>query len=415
MTLSQLLAELRDSSNPRWRRPRHPFFRVMAWIAVGMTLLSLLAMAGVAILLNNARFHDYLVRTAEQQASETLGVRVQLQNYAVNFSNLSMDLYGVTVDGASPYSNPPLLQVDHAQAGVRITSILTRTWYLTSFELDHPVVHVFVDSKGVSNIPTIKSSGQSGNTSFFDLGVRHAVLTHGEFYYNDEPAKVAADLHDLEVKASFNSLLKKYSGKVAYSNGELVYGTLHPMAHSLEVEFAATSTQFELTQAKLTTGRSVVRFAGALDNYNNPEVQGHYDIVLDGKQVGEILKEPTVPSGMVHTAGTVSFKQVPGRAEFDALTVAGTVDSRGLDIHTRSINTQISDIAAHYGLANGDAELHDLHARLLGGMLTAQGSIKQLSGNPHSEMTAEVRGVSLADAVRALGPAAQPKPPLRDY
>jgi len=201
--------------SPRWRKARHPLFKIMAWISLGMTAVTVIVAVGIAMLLNNARFHNYLIHTAEAQASKSLGVRVQLQNFAVHFSSLSVDLYGVTIDGASPYPNPPLLQADHVQTGVRIVSILSRTWYLDSFQLDHPVVHVFVDSKGISNIPTIKSSGQGSNTSVFDLGVRHAVLEHGEIYYNDEPAEVAADLHDLELKASFNNLLKKYSGRLA--------------------------------------------------------------------------------------------------------------------------------------------------------------------------------------------------------
>jgi uncharacterized protein involved in outer membrane biogenesis len=214
MSLTELLAELRDPSNPRWHKARHPFFKWMAWISLGMTAVTLIVFAGAAILLNNPRFHAYLIRTAESQAGERLGVRVQLQNFAVHPSDPSIDLYGVTIDGASPYPNPPLLQTDHVQTSVRIVSILTKTWYLESFRLDHPAVHVLMDAHGVSNIPTIKSSGQSSDTSVFDLGVRHAVLNRGEIYLNDEPAEVAADLHDLEVKASFNSPLKKYAGKV---------------------------------------------------------------------------------------------------------------------------------------------------------------------------------------------------------
>ena len=407
MSLSSLLAEIRDPSNPRWHKARSPFFKAMAWIALGLTAVTLIVAIGVAILLNNARFHNYLLRTAEAQAAESLGVRVQLQNFALHLADLSLDLYGVTIDGASPYPNPPLLQADHVQTSVRIVSILSKTWYLTSFRLDHPVVHVFVDSNGISNIPTIKSSGQSSNTSVFDLGVRHAVLEHGEIYYNNQPAEIAADLHDLSVKASFNSLLKKYSGKLAYSNGQFVFGALRPVAHNLEVEFDATPTTFQFTQAKLTVGDSVLSLAGVMNNYNNPDVQGHYDVVLDGKQMGQILREPTVPAGMVHTAGTIAFKQPTEGAEFDGLTVEGSVDSRALQIRTPAVSAQIDDIAAHYGLANGDAVLRDLRAKALGGLVTAQGSMKNLSGNPHSEMTAQVRGVSLADIVRALGPAAQ--------
>jgi translocation and assembly module TamB len=407
MSLSELLAELRDPSNPRWQMARHPLVKVTAWISVAMMAATFVVAVGVAILLNNARFHSYLIRTAETQAGESLGVRVQLQNFAVHFSNLSLDLYGVTIAGASPYPNPPLLQADHVQTGVRIVSILSKTWYLDSFSVDHPVVRVFVDSKGVSNIPTIKSSGQSSNTSVFDLGVRHAVLEHGEIYYNSKPAEIAADLHDVAFRASFDNSLKKYSGRVAYSNGRLVYGALHPVVHNLDVQFDATPTTFQVTQAKLTAGNSAVSLAAVLNNYKNPEVQGRYDIVLDGKQLGEMLQEPTVPTGIVHTAGTIAFKHVVGVAEFDGLTVDGNLDSRGLEVRTPAIRTRVDEIAAHYGLANGDAVLHDLRARALGGVVTAQGLMKGISGNPHSEVMAQVRGVSLSDVVRALGPAAQ--------
>ena len=49
-----------------------------------------------------------------------------------------------------------------------------------------------------------------------------------------------------------------------------------------------------------------------MNNYDNPDVRGNFDIVLDGKQVGAILNEPTVPTGMVHTAGTIAFQQTAG-------------------------------------------------------------------------------------------------------
>jgi len=407
VTLSELFAELRHPSSPRWRKAHHPLIQWMAWTSLGMTAAMLIVGIGVTILLNNARFHNYLVRTAEAQASERLGVRVQLQDFVAHLSNLSVDLYGVTIAGASPYQNPPLLKVDHVQAGVRIVPLLSRTWYLDSIQIDHPVVRVYVDSKGVSNIPTLRDDGQSSKTSVFDLGVRHALLERGEIYYNDKPAEVAADLHDLEFKASFNSLLKKYSGRVAYHHGQLAYGTMRPVAHNLDVQFDTTPTTFQLTQAKLTVGNSVVWLAGELNNYSNPEVQGHYDIVVDGKDVGEMMKVSMVPTGMVHSAGTIAYKQATGRAMLDSVTVDGNIDSRALDVHTPSLHAHIHDIAAHYRLVNGDVVLHDLRASVLGGVLTAQGIMKSISNSPHSEISAEASGVSLDDVVRELGPATQ--------
>src|ERR1700722_3645555 len=166
---------------------------------MGLAALLVLAVIAVTVVLHSARFHNYVLSTVQKKASESIGTRVQLQNFALHLSTLSLDLYGLTVQGANPYPDPPLLQVAHAEAGVRIVSVLHKKWYLDSFVVDSPVVKVFTDTHGATNIPTIKSSGSSsGNTSLFDLGIRHAVLDHGEAYYNNRQSVLSADLHNLD-------------------------------------------------------------------------------------------------------------------------------------------------------------------------------------------------------------------------
>ena len=118
----------REVSNFRGRR--HRFAAIAAWVAAIVSLTALVALVAVTALFNSTRFHEYVLRNVEAKASESLGTRVELQNFTLHLSTLSVDLYGVTVDGATPYSNTPLLQVAHAQAGLRIVSILRRTWYL---------------------------------------------------------------------------------------------------------------------------------------------------------------------------------------------------------------------------------------------------------------------------------------------
>ena len=113
----------------------------------------MLAGIAVTVVLHSARFHNYVLSTVQKKASESIGTQVQLQNFALHLSNLSLDLYGLTVHGADPYPNPPLLQVAHAEVGVRIVSVLHKKWYLDSFVVDSPVVKVFTDAHGVTNIP----------------------------------------------------------------------------------------------------------------------------------------------------------------------------------------------------------------------------------------------------------------------
>src|ERR1700734_1477247 len=188
-----------QNSNETASSKQHPRgMRIAAWTALGLAaILGLLVMV-VAVLIHSQRFHEYVLSRVQKEASERLGTQVQIQSFAVNLAGLSLDLYGLTVHGADPFPDPPLLQVQHAEVGIRVVSILHQKWYLSSFRVDRPVVKIFTDANGRTNIPTLKSSGSSnGNTNLFDIGVRDAVLDKGEIYYNDRKSVLEADMHDL--------------------------------------------------------------------------------------------------------------------------------------------------------------------------------------------------------------------------
>ncbi|MGD0097680.1 MAG: translocation/assembly module TamB domain-containing protein [Terracidiphilus sp.] len=407
MNLRNLLSEFHRRSRPSSVEPRRPFLRVLAWISTGMTILTLLVAITIAVLLHDARFHEYLRRTAEQKASESLGVRVQVKDFSLSLFTLSLHLDGVTIDGASPYSNPPLLKVNHVEMGVRITSLFKRAWYLDSVVVDHPVINLFVDSRGISNLPTLKTSGESGDTKVFDLGIRHAAIDQGELYYNDRQNEVAADLHDLQFRLSFSSLLTKYSGHVTYHDGHLIYGVFQPFAHGLDAQFDATPTTFNLTHSTLSVGNSQLILSAVLQNYSDPQVTGHYDVVADCKELGKTLHQPYIPAGVVHATGDAQFHQLPNRSVLDSLIVDGDLTSSSLYLQSSAARTQLENVSAHYLLANGNAVLRDFRAAALGGQVNAEGSMKNLSGDSHSEFVAAVRGVSLPELARAFGHTAQ--------
>ena len=50
--------------------------------------------------------------------------------------------------------------------------------------------------------------------------------------------------------------------------------------------------------------------------------------------------------------------------------------------------------------------MRDFRASLLGGKITAQGTMKNISGNSRSDLTASVHGISLTQAKQMLGPSA---------
>jgi translocation and assembly module TamB len=393
----QRIEQYRQAPRPRW-------VRVAAWIWFGFTAAGILATLVLAVLVNNPQFHAFLIRKAEASATDSLGVRVRLENFALHFETLSVDLYGLNIDGANPYPNPPLLQIDHIEASVRVVSILHKAWYFDSLRIDHPVARVFIDEHGVSNIPTLKSSDSSSQSpTIFDLGIRHAMLGHGEVIVNDRPSTLSADLRNLEFHASFNSLLEKYSGALVYSNGSVAYGSFQPLTHNLEVHFNATPNTFELTQGNLTAGNSQVSLAATVSDYVHPNIQARYDISADGAQLADLFDSPSVPSGVIRTTGTAQYQQVAGHTFLDCLRMDGDLVSSHLELRQPSLRGALDKLTAHYSLANGNAILRDLRVRLLGGEVTAQGTMKNIGGDSHSDFHGALHGVSLSEARGAAG------------
>jgi translocation and assembly module TamB len=310
---------------------------------------------------------------------------------------LSLELNGLTVEGAAPYPRPALLWVDRIDVGIRVVSLLRRKWYLSSVRIDRPIAWVFVDDHGVSNIPIFKSSSKTeGNTNVFDLAIRHAELDGGEVYYNNRKSALAADLHDLEFRSAFNPLLQEYSGRVAYSDGHFIYGSLMPIPHSLEAEFSATPATFHLTHLTLSSGPSQVSMTATVQNYSSPIVDAYYDATINGAQAGQILRNSSIPAGQLRATGHAQYTRTANASLLKELAVNGGLNSRELDIETSSRHVRATDIAAHYSLNNGDATLHDLQLHLLGGRLSGSGTMSNIGGDSHAKMTAALQGISLA-------------------
>ena len=334
----------------------------------------------IVVLLHSQRFHQYIIARVQSSVADSLGTRLDLQNFALNFSPLSLDLYGVTLHGANPYPNVPLLQLQHAHVGVRIVSFLQQKWYLSDVQLDHPVVQVFVDKNGVSNIPKPKPSDSKSNTTIWDLGIRHIVLDNGEIYYNAQATPLQADLRDLNFLASYSELRTMYSGSLQYSNGRVAFGAYQPFEHNFAAQFDLTPTTFQLHRAQLTSSAAQINLVATATNFSAPKVDAQYDINVDGAQLAKLINNPSVPQGQVHATGSAAYQMVENVPALQTLTVNGDLASKQLLVNTPSLRAAIDNIAAHYSLANGDAVLHDLRAGILGGELTAQGTMKQIGG-----------------------------------
>ena len=387
--------------NPQPHRRRRRWERILAWTWGAMTLLTVLPIVVVPVLLHNQKFHQYLLTKIDTAASQNLNTEVTLQNFALHFSPLSVDVYGLTVHGAGPHSNPPLLQLEHAEVGVRIVSLLHQKWYLSTVRLDHPVVQMLVDKDGNSNLPKLPASNTKSNFTIFDLGIRHAVLDRGEVYYNSQAQSLSADLNDVAFQAGYAPQQQMYTGWLQYTNGRVIFGGYQPLVHNLAARFEYSPTAFQLDRAEISSGVTKIDLAAAVKNLNAPVVQAKYDATIDGGQMARLMHNATIPQGLIHLRGSARYQNVPNEPALQAVTLSGDMTSPQLVFKTATMQAAVADLAAHYSMAGGDARLIDLRAGLLGGEVAAQGTMTQFGGDhPHSEFTASLRRISLAQANR---------------
>ncbi len=153
------------------------------------------------------------------------------------------------------------------------------------------------------------------------------------------------------------------------------------------------------------------RSHATVSNFNAPTVEAKYNAVLDGRQFAGILHNPSIPDGLVAVSGSAHYQFSRNQSLLQSIAVDGDLTSNRLVARMPSFQAQVSNIVAHYSLANSNATLRDFRAGLLGGVVTLRGTMNDISGdNQRAKFDAVLRGISLAQTKRSLGKAASGGP-----
>src|ERR1051326_2128141 len=134
----------------------------------------------------------------------------------------------------------------------------------------------------------------------------------------------------------------------------------------------------------------------SLENYNAPKVDANYEVVLITNDFQRVLKNPSIPSGSIFLTGSLAYQDQPGRPMLEAVLLKGELNSRRLNFKSGNIRADAEDIGLHYRLASGNAQVDNIHARLLGGLLTGRLSVQDLSRTSQGRLQASLKGISLA-------------------
>ena len=198
-----------------------------------IALVALVALAAVTgfFIVRSSAFHRYILATIINRVGKSTGGRVEIGYYAIYWSNLHADFYRVALHGTESAPNAPLFSADHLGLGLRLVSVWKREVDLQEIVADHPVVHLWIDAQGRTNLPQVPQPAQP--VDIFDMAIKHAVIHQGEMYYNDREIPLDAEVHDLQAQVTRETLKTAYDGMLSYSEGRVQFGAFNPLQHGL--------------------------------------------------------------------------------------------------------------------------------------------------------------------------------------
>jgi translocation and assembly module TamB len=349
-------------------------------------------------------FHQYVLVKMIEKTAEATGGKVEIGDYRFHWFPLRADIYRLVIHGTEPNPAEPLFASDHLGMGLKIISLLERKVDLREMVIDHPVVHLFVDPSGHTNIPPPRVAKEGGTpANVFDLAIKRFLVQGGELYFNDRQLPLDAELHDLEAQAQFDPVQTQYNGSLSYHKGRLHFADLNPLQHDLEAGFTASPSGLNLDHVLVATASSRLSARGSMKDYSNPAIEGTYQATLSMQEVKNILKATPFPLGGVAVIGALRYQNAPGQPFLKGLLVEGHFSSSALALRTAEGHAEMRAVRGRYHLEKGVLEASDVQADLLNGHLSAELRMRQLTNNPESHVTGSFSAISLNELNASLG------------
>src|SRR5215469_1609243 len=138
-------------------RKKTKWKKITLWSIAGLVVLMVVVLVTAVLLVKyNSGFRQRILAKVAASVDESTGARLQVRDFDLHLSTLSVDLYDITLRGTESNTAEPLLKADHMNVAIKILSLFHANWRLENLAIDHPVAHVFVDKKGGNNLPRPK-------------------------------------------------------------------------------------------------------------------------------------------------------------------------------------------------------------------------------------------------------------------
>jgi translocation and assembly module TamB len=380
------------------------------WRIVFLAPVAILALlAAVYLAIHVPPVDRFVLSKTLPLAEAKTGMGIRVRNIAVHWTNVGANVYGIAVynkDGTmqSPFRCPRL------SVELNFHSLLAGKIAIQSLVLDRPTVDFTVNRQGQTNLPATAPSKSASAAKapsanpLFSLVVRHLAIHKGQIEFSDKEIPVSADLTGFGLQVRFDASAGNYDGFLRYENGRIFYGNFNPIENALQAQFTLNRSAFTIDPLRVAMENSRFTLDARLTNFSDPQIQGRYRIDLDTAQIARILKMPWLPAGEILTDGSLRYRNSAGPSFFQRVTVNGRISSAQLAVSAGRVNTAVTSVRGAYALENGNAQLTNVEAIVLGGALRLKSGVVDLTGNSSSHVKLTWQRVSLANLSAILLP-----------
>ncbi len=352
--------------------PVPPERRRILWkLFLAFCVFSLLAFALLGWYVTTNSFQQTVRRRVIATAEKLTGGRVELGELHTIPFRLRVDARNLTIHGHEASDQAPFLHVDRVQAELKIISLLSTTVGLHSLLLEHPVVHIIVYPDGTTNapVPPAKVSfGQGPLEQLISLSVSRIEAQRGEVLWEDKKMPFDFTARDLALLLNYSLLRKQYETHVAVGSVTTQFQDYPSFAWRGDVALVLSRGRADIGSLTATYGKSEIHFAGAVQDFHNPQLTGNYHGVADLGELASLTRQAHVRKGTVQFEGKGSWN-------LQDFSTEGKVQAKEIEWSNGKVLMRNGRINAGFSLTPERFHLSSIKANLLGGDLQGDADV----------------------------------------
>ncbi len=391
---------------------------IQAGVRRALMALALLALAAF-FYLQTAHFQRLVEGRVVGALERATGARVELGGFHFSVAYREAHLRSLTLRSPQAPDLPAFFHAETVLARVRIFSLLESRYELRQLRIERARLEVAFDSQGRSNVPqppVPADPRRSPVAPIFDLAVGRLEMVNSVVVWNDRREALDFAVESVSCSLGFDAARDRYAGTLVAQGPRASWRGRSIPAWNGRTRFAIERRLLDVTEFSFQTPRSRLLAGGTVRDFRRPSLDLTYQAALDLAEIGGVLGQDTLRTGLVTLQGSLHAE--PGSGPFRAVGEARLERASLVALTAVSGSARFEAVRAPVpanapGRFTVTVTLDPLRLSLLGGEVNGRARVEQLGATPRFTLTAALQGLSVTLLSQALATPDWPLDQLR--